>query len=105
MDSNTTQQPPPPLPATNCLHCEKGLFVLAFRQKISVLTTENPAVDTTICLPTKEFFKIPHTRTAMAGKSRPETTDTAGKSRPSGLWRENFYIPLPEKLRPENPGK
>jgi hypothetical protein len=28
----------------------------------------------------------------------------AGKSWPSGLWRETFYIPLPEKVRPENSG-
>jgi hypothetical protein len=29
----------------------------------------------------------------------------AGKSRPSGPWRETFYIPMPENLRPENPSK
>jgi hypothetical protein len=61
------------------------------------------AVDTrTICLPPIEFFKITHARKATAGKSRPETTDMAGKS---GPWKETFYIPLPEKVRPENPGK
>jgi hypothetical protein len=39
------------------LHCEKSLFVLASRQKIPVLMTENPAVDTrTICLLPIEFF-------------------------------------------------
>ena len=39
------------------LHCEKSLFVLASRQKIPVLRTENPVVDTrTICLPPIEFF-------------------------------------------------
>jgi hypothetical protein len=39
------------------VHCEKSLFVLAFRQKIPVLRTENPAVDTrTICLLPIEFF-------------------------------------------------
>jgi hypothetical protein len=39
------------------LHCEKSLFVLASRQKIPVLRTENPAVDTrTICLLPIEFF-------------------------------------------------
>jgi hypothetical protein len=39
------------------LHCEKSLFVLASRQKISVLRIENPAVDTrTICLLPIEFF-------------------------------------------------
>jgi hypothetical protein len=39
------------------LHCEKSLFVLASRQKIPVLRTEIPAVDTrTICLPPIEFF-------------------------------------------------
>ncbi len=38
----------------------------------------------------------------MAGKFRPKTTDMAGKSQPSGPWREAFYIPMPEKLRPEN---
>jgi hypothetical protein len=70
------------------------------------LRTENPADNTrTICLPPIEFFKIPHARKAMAGKSRPKTTDSAGKSRPSGPWRETFYIPMPEKLSPENPSK
>ncbi len=88
------------------VHCEKILFVLASRQKIPVLRTKNPAVDTrTICLPPIEFFKIPHARNATAGKSWPEATDTAGKSRSSGPWRETFYIPMPEKLRPENPSK
>jgi hypothetical protein len=29
----------------------------------------------------------------------------AGKSRPSGPWRETFYIPMPENLRLENPNK
>ncbi len=91
---------------TTLLHCEKSLFVLASRQKIPVLRTENHAVHSrTICLPPIEFFKIPHERKTTAGKSRPETTDPAGKSQPSGLWRETFYIPLPEKLRPENPSK
>jgi hypothetical protein len=88
------------------LHCEKSLFVLASRQKIPVLRTENPAVVTrTICLPPIEIFFIPHARKVTAGKSRPKTTDMAGKSRPSGPWRETFYIPMPEKLRPENPSK
>ncbi len=41
----------------------------------------------------------------MARKSRPKTTDTAGKSWPSGPWRDTFYIPMPEKFRPENPNK
>jgi hypothetical protein len=41
----------------------------------------------------------------MAGKFWPETTDMAGKFRSSGLWWETFYIPLPEKVMPENPGK
>jgi hypothetical protein len=68
--------------------------------------TENLAVDTrTVCLPPIEFFKITHARKATAGKSRPETTDTAGKSRHSGPWRETFYILWPEKVRPENPGR
>jgi hypothetical protein len=74
-------------------------FCLVSHQKIPILRTENPAVDT------RTIFKITNARKATAGKSRPETTDTAGKSRPSGLWRETFYIPLPEKVRPENPGK
>ncbi len=66
------------------VHCEKSLFVLASRRKIPVLRTENPAVDTrTICLLPIEFFLITHARKATAGKSRPETTDTARKSRPS----------------------
>jgi hypothetical protein len=56
------------------IHCEKSLFVLASRQKITVLRTENPAVDTrTICLPPIAFFKIPHARKATAGKSRPKS--------------------------------
>jgi hypothetical protein len=67
------------------MHCEKSLFVLAWRQKIPVLMTENPTVDTrTICLLPIEFFLITHARKATAGNSRPETTDTAGKSQPSG---------------------
>jgi hypothetical protein len=42
------------------LHCEKSLFVSASRQKIPVLRTENPPVDTrTICLLPIEFFKLP----------------------------------------------
>jgi hypothetical protein len=67
------------------LYCEKSLFFLASLQKIPVLRTENPAVDTrTICLLPIEFFLITHARKATAGKSRLETTDTVGKSRPSG---------------------
>jgi hypothetical protein len=62
------------------LHCEKSLFVLASHQKIPVLRTENPAVDTrTICLLPIQFFYFTHARKATAGKSRPKTTDTAGK--------------------------
>ncbi len=39
------------------IHCEKSLFVLASRQKIPVLRTENTAVDTrTICLLPIELF-------------------------------------------------
>jgi hypothetical protein len=53
------------------MHCEKSLFVLASRQKIPVLKTENLAVDTrTICLPPIDL-----------------------------------KFPMPEKLRPENPGQ
>jgi hypothetical protein len=88
------------------LHCEKSLFVLASPQKIPVLRIENPAVNArTNCLTPIEFFNIPHARKATAGKSRPKTTDTARKSLPSGPWRRTFYIPMPEKLRPENPSK
>jgi hypothetical protein len=87
------------------LHCEKSLFVLASRQKIPVLRKENPAVDTrTFCLQPIEFFKTAHARKATAGKFWPETTDAAEKFRLSGLWRETFYIPLPEKVMPENLG-
>jgi hypothetical protein len=44
-------------PESLTLHCEKSLFVLASRQKIPVLRTEIPAVDTkTICLLPIEFF-------------------------------------------------
>ncbi len=53
-------------------HCEKSLFVLASRQKIPVLRTENPAVDT---------------RTMSAAH------------------RVFLKLPMPEKLRPENPGQ
>jgi hypothetical protein len=67
-----------------CVHCEKCLFVLASRQKIPGLRTENPAVDT------RKICQLP---------------DTAGKTRPSGPWRETFYIPMPEKLSAENPSK
>jgi hypothetical protein len=43
--------------AKKLMHCEKSLFVLASRQKIPVLRTENPAVDTrTICLLPIELF-------------------------------------------------
>jgi hypothetical protein len=81
-------------------HCDKSLFVLASHQKIPVLRTENPAVDTrTICLPPIEFFKIPLARKATDRKSRPKTTDTARKSRPSGPCRKTFYIPMPEGWR------
>jgi hypothetical protein len=77
---------------------KKSLFVLASRQTISVLRTENPTVNTrTICLPPIEFLKITHARKAAAGKSRPKTTDTAGNSQRSGLWRETFYIPFAVK--------
>jgi hypothetical protein len=70
------------------------------------LRKENPAVSTrTIFLLPIEFFKITQARKATAGKFWPVTTDTDGKFRPSGLWRETFYIPLPEKVTPENPGK
>jgi hypothetical protein len=67
------------------------------------LRKENPAVSTrTIFLLPIEFFKITHARKATAGKFWPKTTDTARKLRPSGLWRETFYIPLPEKVTQEN---
>ncbi len=60
------------------MHCEKSLFVLASRQKIPVLRTENPAVDTrTICLLPIEIFLNYPCQKATAGKFRPETTDTA----------------------------
>jgi hypothetical protein len=76
------------------LHCEKSLFALASRKKIPLLRTENPTVDTrTISLPPIEFFTILRARKVMAGNSRPVTTDVAGKSQPSGSWRETFYIP------------
>jgi hypothetical protein len=62
-------------------HCEKILFVLAFRQKIYLLRTENPAVDTRpINLPEGNFLHS-HAGKVMAGKSQQATTDTAGKSR------------------------
>ena len=76
---------------TTTLHCEKSLFVLASRQKIPVLRKENPAVSTrTIFLLPIKIFKITHAIKATAVKFWPDTTDTAGKFRPSGLWRETF---------------
>jgi hypothetical protein len=48
--------------------CEKILFVLASRQKIPILRTENPAVDTrAICLRPIQFFLITHARKATDG--------------------------------------
>jgi hypothetical protein len=77
-------------------HCEKSLFVLASCQKISVLRTENLAVDTrTICLLPIEFFKLP-----MLKKLRPENPGQKQQIRP-----ENPGLLVPEKVRPENPGK
>jgi hypothetical protein len=77
-------------------HCEKSLFVLASRQKIPVLRTENPAVDTrTICLLPIEFFKLP-----MLEKLQPEIPGQKQQIRP-----ENLGLLVPEKVRPENPGK
>jgi hypothetical protein len=88
------------------VHCEKSLFVLASRQKIPILREENPALSTrTIFLLPIEFLKITHARKATAENSWPKTTYTAGKFWPSGLWRDTFYIPSPEKVMPENPGK
>jgi hypothetical protein len=69
---------------TNSLssHCEKNLFVLASRQKIPVLRTENSAVDNrTICLLPIEFFKLP-----MPEKLQPENPSQK------------------QQIRPENPG-
>ncbi len=78
------------------VHCEKSLFVLASRQKIPVLRTENPAVDTrTICLLPIEFFKIAHAR-----KLWPKNFGQKQQIRP-----ENPGLLVPEKVRPENPGK
>ncbi len=78
------------------VHCEKSLFVLASRQKIPVVRTENPAVDTrTICLLPIEFFKLP-----MPEKLRPEIPGQKQLIRP-----ENPGLLVPEKVRPENPGK
>jgi hypothetical protein len=89
-------------------HCEKGLVVLAFRHKIQLLRTENPAVDTgTIYLPPIEFFFL---QSPMAEKLWPEnpglvTTDTAGKSRPvtdrAGKSRQVTAV----QIKPENPGQ
>ncbi len=78
------------------IHCEKSLFVLASRQKIPVLRTENPAVDTrTIRLLPIEFFKITHAR-----KLRPENSGQKQQIRP-----KNPGLLVPEKVRPENPGE
>ncbi len=62
----------------HALHSEKSLFVSVSRQKIPSLK------DRKSCW-RYQNYKIPHVRKATAGKSRPETTDTAGKSVPSGL--------------------
>jgi hypothetical protein len=78
------------------LHCEKSLFVLASRQKIPVLRTENPALDTrSICLLPIGFFKLP-----MPEKLRPENPGQKQQIRP-----ENPGLLVPEKVRPENPSK
>jgi hypothetical protein len=42
-----------------CVHCEKSLFVLASRQKVPLLRTENPSVDTGTIYP-EPIFTIPH---------------------------------------------
>jgi hypothetical protein len=81
---------------TGSIHCEKSLFVLASRQKIPILRTENPAVDTkTICLLPIVFFKLP-----MPEKLRPENPGQKQQIQP-----ENPGLLVPEKVRPENPGK
>jgi hypothetical protein len=83
----------------------KKAFCFSFPPENSRIRTENPAVNTrTICLPLIECFKIPHARKATAGKSRPATTDMAGKSWPSGPWRETLHSHA-GKLRLENPSK
>jgi hypothetical protein len=51
----------------------------------------------------QRFFHSPNARKVTTGKSRPVTTDMAGKSWPSGSWKETFYIPW-KSLRLENPG-
>jgi hypothetical protein len=77
---------------------KKILFVLASRQKIPVLRTENPAVDTRIiCLLPIEFF---YSKLPMPEKLRPENPDQKQQIRP-----ENSGLLVPEKVRPENPGK
>jgi hypothetical protein len=91
------------------LHCEKSLFVLAFRPKIPLLRIENPAVDTRMFFPPPtEFFIFPYTRKIFRSleedflhvlvpekssrsleqnlfRRRYVDTDTAGKS---GHWRK-----------------
>ncbi len=47
----------------------------------------------------KKAFLIPVLRTE---KLQPENPGQKQQIRPSGLWRETIYIPLPEKVRPEN---
>jgi hypothetical protein len=93
---------------------KKPFLVLASRQKIPVLRTENPALDTrTICLLPIEFFLITPARKATTGKSRPETTDTAGKSQPSDARKSRQVTTdtagkfgcLSLQIQPENPGK
>ncbi len=78
-------------------HCEKSHFVLASRQKIPVLRTGNPAVDTrTICLlPIEFFFKLP-----LPEKLRPENPGQKQQIR-----LEHPGLLVPEKVRPENSGK
>jgi hypothetical protein len=91
------------------VHCEKSLFVLAFRPKIPLLRIENPAVDTRIFFPPPTgFFIFPYTRKIFRSleedflhvlvpekssrsleqnlfRRRYVDTDTAGKS---GHWRK-----------------
>jgi hypothetical protein len=76
------------------MHCERSLFSRLLAEN-SLIKDRKPPVNTrTICLLPKEFFTIPqsHARKVMPGKPWPVTTDKAGKSQPSGPWRETFYI-------------
>jgi hypothetical protein len=70
--------------------CEKSLFVLSSHQKITLLRTENPGVDTRA-----EYQKI-LARNYRYGRKIPAFQSLEG---------DFFKFPLSGKVKAENPGK